>query len=385
MYSTYRGALAGTIEISYSTSKREQMAKRKEISDAQVAAAELQIEERAKKIDYYINEYTVEFLAQKTKNGDYVVPSYQREFTWEESRKWRFIESLLMGLPIPFIFFWEDPSTGKLEIVDGSQRLRTMAEFISDDLVMGPLDKLPELEGFRFSDLLESRQRKILNRSIRGIVLSNRTDAEARFDLFDRINTGSKVANKAEIRRGALTGPFMDLVIELAQTEPFVDLAPVSEKQLKEREREELVVRFFAYGAGLEEYADEVSPFLFAYSQRMNKQLAEHPESADEMRKLFSEVMVFVKDTFPNGFRRTPTGKATPRARFESIAIGSQLALRQKPDLRVGPDVGIAITNDPTFRERVRSDAANVTSKLEGRLNFVRDRLLEMAPSEVTE
>jgi len=178
-------------------------------SKKDVDEAETQIQERGKRIEYYITELSVEILAQKTREKEYVVPSYQREFTWEEARKWRFIESLLMGLPIPFLFFWEDPSTGKLEIVDGSQRLRTLEEFLNDELVLGDLEKLPALNGFRFSDLSEARQRKVKNRSIRGIVLSEHADEEARFDLFDRINTGSKVANKAEVRRGALRGPFM--------------------------------------------------------------------------------------------------------------------------------------------------------------------------------
>lgn len=107
-----------------------------------------------------------------------------------------------MGLPIPFLFFWEDPATGKLEIVDGSQRLRTIREFILGELALGELGNLSLLTGFKFSDLPKSRQLKLKNRSIRGIVLNEHADEKSRFDLFDRINTGSKIANPAEIRRG---------------------------------------------------------------------------------------------------------------------------------------------------------------------------------------
>ena len=106
-------------------------------TEQEVELAEQQIQESAKRIDYYITEYTIEILAQKTRSGDYVVPDFQREFTWEEPRKWRFIESLLINLPIPFIFFWENPVSGKLEIIDGSQRLRTLAEFMNDELELG--------------------------------------------------------------------------------------------------------------------------------------------------------------------------------------------------------------------------------------------------------
>src|ERR1700737_3559453 len=91
------------------------------ITEDQRARAEAEIVEQSKRIDFYITEYSVELLASKMRDGDFVVPGYQREFTWEPERKSRFIESVIMGLPIPFLFFWE-MEDGRLEIVDGSQR-----------------------------------------------------------------------------------------------------------------------------------------------------------------------------------------------------------------------------------------------------------------------
>ena len=170
------------------------------INREQIEAAEAQIIEQSKRIEFYLTEYSVELLALKMRSGEFVIPAYQREDTWEAARKSRFIESLLMGLPIPFLFFWESPATGKLEIVDGSQRLRTIEQFVLGDLTLEELDELTFMEGLKFSDLPEARQRKIKNRSIRGIVLNEHADEQARFDLFDRINTGSKIANKAEVR-----------------------------------------------------------------------------------------------------------------------------------------------------------------------------------------
>ena len=238
------------------------------IAPKQIAAAEAQIVEQSKRIEFYLTEYTVELLADKMHGHEFVIPDYQREDTWEPARKSRFIESLLMGLPIPFLFFWEYPETGKLEIVDGSQRLRTIEQFVLGDLVLGELDTLSELAGLQFRDLPVSRQRKVKNRSIRGIVLSEHADEQARFDLFDRINTSSKIANKAEVRHGALVGPFLDLVIELAEETSFKKLAPVPERNRKLREREELVIRFFAFSDGLEGYKDRVSPFLLNTRKR---------------------------------------------------------------------------------------------------------------------
>jgi uncharacterized protein with ParB-like and HNH nuclease domain len=342
----------------------------------EAADAEEQIVAQSKRIEFYLTEYTIEILALKMSNGDFEVPNYQRAFTWEDERKSRFIESVLMGLPIPFLFFWENPRTGKLEIVDGSQRLRTIEEFVLGNFALGDLEELSLLTGFRFKDLPESRQRKVKNRSIRGIVLSEHTDEQSRFDLFERINTGSKIANKAEVRRGALGGVFQDLVESLAQEKLFVNLAPVSKQQEKEREREELVTRFFAYGDGLSNYKDRVSAFLYDYTKKMNKYFKENPEDIEIYRQRFLETMKFVSQNFNRGFRRTKTGKITPRARFEAIAIGSYYALQQKPDLANSSfHVDDWLISD-AFKAVTGADGANAIGRLKARINFVRDRLL---------
>ena len=346
------------------------------VPQAQIDAAEAQIVEQSKRIEFYLTEYSVELLALKMMREEFEIPAYQREDTWEDTRKSRFIESLLMGLPIPFLFFWEIPATGNLEIVDGSQRLRTIQQFVHGNLVLGELDTLTRLQGMSFRQLPESRQRKIRNRSIRGIVLNEHADIQARFDLFDRINTGSKVANKAEVRRGALAGPFIDLVIELSTNETFVALAPVSEARVKLREREELVTRFFAYGDGLNGYRDRVSSFLFAYAKRMTTQFSEHPEAIIEYSQRFADTMHFIQRVFPCGFRRAPTGTATPRTRFEALAVGSYLALQQRPALAKQKIDATPWLYSDEFNNIIGSDGANVVSRLKSRLHFVRDRLL---------
>lgn len=350
------------------------MPKKRIITEADATAAEEQIVEQAKRIDFYLTEYSVEILAQKTRSEDLVVPQYQREFTWEPERKSKFIESLLMGLPIPFLFFWE-MEDGRLEIVDGSQRLRTIEEFVLGDFRLGQLETLTRLSGFRFTDLPESRQRKTGNRSIRGIVLNEHADEQARFDMFERINTGSKNANQAEIRRGALAGPYMKLIIELAQSEPFVGMAPASAKRKDEREREELVARFFAYGDGLKGYKDRPSQFVFEHAKRMNDEFTQNTTLKDEYRERFNQTIAFVEKVFPYGFRRTSNGKATPRARFEAIAIGSWLALKEQPDLAPG-DVTEWLESEE-FKSVTGSDGANAIARLRERMTFVKNKLLD--------
>lgn len=348
------------------------------VSADQLAKAEEEIVERSRRIEFYMTEYSVELLAEKMAREELVIPAYQREFTWEASRKSRFIESLAMGLPIPFLFFWE-MENGKLEIVDGSQRLRTLQEYILNDLQLSGLEELPALNGTRFTDLSSSRQRKIKNRSIRGIILNEHADDQARFDMFERINTGSKQANTAEVRRGALRGPFLDLVVELARLPSFTQLAPVSGKSERERIPEELVTRFFAYGDGLNEYRENPAHFLFEYTRRMNDAFEANAGLADAYRERFTKMLAFVQRAFPLGFRKPSNPNSTPRARFEAIAIGSHQALVEKPAIFTNPPDTAAWLNGDDFSDVTTSDAANVKSKLVRRIDFVKQALVESA------
>ena len=94
-----------------------------------------QIEAEQKPVSFDVREFTVEIYVQKYLDGlekddnELYIPDYQREFVWDNKHQSRFIESLILGLPVPFIFAAEIRENGRLEIVDGSQRIRTMAAF----------------------------------------------------------------------------------------------------------------------------------------------------------------------------------------------------------------------------------------------------------------
>lgn len=362
----------------------------------QIERAENQIIEQSKRIEFYLTDYSVELLALKMDREEFLIPPYQRADTWETERKSRFIESLLMGLIIPFLFFWERPD-GKLEVVDGSQRLRTIQQFLGNKIQIGELTELTELEGLKFEDLPESRQRKIKNRSIRGIILNERADEQARFDLFERINTGSKIANKAEVRRGALSGPFLNLVIALAKDELFVKLAPVPKKSVSLRKREEMVTRFFAYSDGylnkfkgskkdgpaegykdqpFEGYKDRPAEYLFEYAKSANEKCKDNKVVA-EMKRNFSDTMKFVEKTFPFGFRKIASATETYYTRFESLAVGSYLAILNSPELKKNPPDVSSWINGKKFEAYSKSGGANVKSRLRGRVEFVRDKLID--------
>jgi hypothetical protein len=357
--------------------------KRTRATEAQRTAGEAAIAKLEMAIKYLVTEYTVEFLADKVRQDEYYVPPYQRELVWPDDKQSRFIESLLMGLPIPFLFLWQ-ADDGRLEIVDGSQRLRTMVRFLDGDLKLQKLQQLPELNGFYVDDLERSRQRKISARSIRGIVLDNLVDEATRTEMFNRINTGGTHLNEAEIRRGSLPGPFMDLVVECSKDERFVTATPIGAKQVSEREREELVVRFFTYlekftladGAmDLPGWRDRPRDYIWDFVREANERATNDPHYLPRLRAEFDAMLAEVERLFPNGFRKTATGKQIPRVRFEAIAVGTALALRDFGPLSATRDDVAAWADDADFAEVTTSDAANVKSKLLARVRFVYERL----------
>jgi hypothetical protein len=109
----------------------------------------------------------------------------------------------------------------------------------------------------------------------------------------------------------------------------------------------------------------------------MNSIFIDNPENVNDYKERFFKVMSFVEKTFPWGFRKTPKGTASPRARFESIAIGSFLALEKIPDLS---DKVINVEswhNCNEYKNVVGADGANAKKRLLGRINYVRDKLIE--------
>ena len=333
-------------------------------------------------VRFIVTDYSVEFLADKVRGKEYYVPEYQRKMVWGDIEQSRFIESVLIGLPIPFVFLWQDEE-GRMEIVDGSQRLRTLQRFIDNQLRLKKMQLLPEANGFYFRDFSDGRQRKFNARVLRGIVLENATTVATRTEMFARINTAGRSANDAEIRRGSLPGEFTDLVIECAEYEPFERLTPISQKLVNGREREELVTRFFTFlemfdvdGPNIPDWQDRPREYIFRFVERANKRAKEDPEYTSSLKGEFERMVSFVLQAFPHGFTKSPGRKQVPRARYEAIAVGSGLALREQPDLAVPPIEPVKWIDDTEFQTITTSDAANVRLKVIGRIDLVRKRLL---------
>lgn len=335
----------------------------------QKQAADAQIKEMQKKIDYDTRDFTIELLITKYNKGDFFIPGYQRKFVWKERNKNLFLESVFLGLPIPFMFFADCSDDGRQEIIDGAQRMQTIVEFYNNKLRLSGMEKLTSLNGFSFQDLSEVQQRKFSNKLLRIIVLEEDTPSDSRQDLFYRINTTGMKANDSEIRRGSYPGPFTSFIEVCSQDNTFIELSPMSDDRNKRYERFEFILRFFAYLNEYKEFKHDVKEFLDDY---LIKNIVSFDE--EQFKIEFSRMVAFVKKTFPYGFAKTEKAKSTPRVRFEALAVGSALALREKPDLDVND---ISWIESEEFKEYTTSDASNNEGKLIKRVEYVRDQLLK--------
>ncbi|GIU34075.1 hypothetical protein TUM4644_35210 [Shewanella colwelliana] len=341
--------------------------------------AEEQLEERQKIADYDIREYPVEVLVDKftdssgNDEADFFIPDYQRELVWDEKRQSRFIESILMNLPIPYIFIAEvkgGENDGRAEVVDGAQRMRTLQRFMLNQLQLVDLRQLTKMNGFKFSNLSQGRQRRVKRKTIRLIELTHNMDEEARREMFDRLNTGGMILKPMEQMMGTNDGEFVDFIKELAYTPLFLELCPISNAKKIRKEREEFVLRFFAYLDNYMAFDHRVDEFLDDYLKSMNV----NGFDAALYENLFQEMLLFIKKTFQYGFRKNASNKSVPRIRFECMAVGAALALKDNPTLCPS---SVEWLYSKEFGHLTRSDASNSRVKVRNRIHFVRDHLLD--------
>jgi hypothetical protein len=339
-----------------------------------------QIEELQKITDYEIKEWPIGVLVEKFTNGrdsdesEIFIPDYQRDMVWTPKQQSRFIESILIKLPVPFIFgadVGQGDREGALEIIDGSQRIRTLDNFLSNKLVLVGLKKLTEAIGMRFSDLSKPRQMRFKRTTVRVIELTEKADEDARREMFDRLNSGGTRLTTMEVRRGVVDGPFMSFITECAANEIFKSLVPLNERNAKRKEYEEFVLRYFAYLNNYQGFQKSVDDFLTDYLRSKNESFTDSDKQV--MHDEFICMLNLVSEYFPNGFKRT--GYTTvPRIRFEAIAVGLSLAVREKPEL-IPCDIEQWL-DSKAFIKHTRSDASNSRPKLMNRIHYVRDNLL---------
>jgi hypothetical protein len=142
-------------------------------------------------------------------------------------------------------------------------------------------------------------------------------------------------------------------------------------------EKEELISRFYALSNNYENFVHSVKEFMDDYIIETGKEF--NDVIKESLKSELLDTLKFVELNFPNGLKKSGTAKSIPRVRFEAISVGTALALRKSPNLKI---LNVNWLDSNEFKKWTTSDAANSKSKVTGRIEFVRDCLLGIIDSK---
>lgn len=210
-------------------------------------------------------------------------PVFQRLFRWDDERKTRFIESIILGIPFPPIFVFQN-ELGVWELIDGVQRLSTLFQLTGDlkgeraeqlgRLVLNGTEFLPSLDGKRWTDSAEGAgdgigqalQIEIKRTRVRVEILKNESDQTAKFELFQRLNTGGARLTEQEVRNSILVSinpDFYEWLTGCANEDAFIKTTDQTVTAIEAQAGVELALRFFSFrsthyrsGLDVHEYLD---------------------------------------------------------------------------------------------------------------------------------
>ena len=191
---------------------------------------QLQLTDDERRILTQSSDPEIKSLYDKWKRGKLILqPDFQRKYVWDNKKASKLIESALMFIPLP-IFYFAEESNGQQSVIDGQQRLTAFFSYLDGAFPDGKTFKLtgltafPEFNRKKFSDLDEEIQDKIQDFTVRTITILKGSDPDLKFEIFERLNTGSVPLNDMEIRNCVYRGSYLAVLKELASDTEFYDV-----------------------------------------------------------------------------------------------------------------------------------------------------------------
>lgn len=307
-----------------------------------------------------------------------VAPDFQRSSVWTLQKRSRLIESILLGIPLPALYFSADVE-GRMQVVDGVQRLTTVRDFALGNLSLKGLEYLFELENKDFNGLEAALRRRFHQTQIFVNVIEPETPIEVKFNIFKRINTGGEPLKPQEIRHALGGERSRDILKRMVSSDAFHQATAEAFKVDARMSARELALRFIAFqlDPDLKEYeqAESVDDYLMATIRKLDEPavLSEVQVAALELK--FERAMVAASVLFGEyAFRKwsLESDRRSPlnRALFESWSVA--LAdyeldkLRARKD-QIVKDVRKAFSSDRDYLASVTmatADLARVRMRL---------------------
>ncbi len=312
------------------------------------------------------------------KEGELIVnPNFQRKFRWSSKQQSRLIESILIGVPLPSIFVYQDKA-GKWEVVDGLQRISTILSFMgelknsSGEKIIGTtLEKtklLPDLEGATWGSLPKEPFQLDFRRSkIELKIIKNSTDENAKLEVFQRLNYAPTILSGQEYRDAMLimlNNDFYEWLSNLSQDNYFQHCIDLSDRWKDEKYDEELVLRLFTFsiypisGYGkIDSYLDEQ---IFYDENSLLKRVSAKTFNleieAEKFKKTFHLLSRAKGDSV---FQKSGKGQQFLESYYEAIGIGLYLNI----DSYTEDDIEL-IRNKVDSIDNTAIKALNATSRI---------------------
>lgn len=304
-------------------------------------------------------------------------PDFQRDFIWNTIKQSRLIESTIMRIPLP-VFYLAEREDGKTIVVDGLQRLGTLARFLTDKLTLSGLELAKELNNKKFSDLSAKLQNRIEDTQLILYLIDPKVPEQAKLDIFERVNGGVPLTRQ-QMRNSIYNGPATRWLKKEARAEDFLRATSHSLDSHAMRDRE-CINRFCAFYLLGETTYDkgDMDDFLAKSLKVMN---GKTEASLDELTTLFRKSMrnnyaIFGAYAFRKHWSQTGRRSVINVALFDVFSVlmtqveESIASIARK---RIA-EVFVSLMNDPVFIDSI-SLGTNSTSKVRARFATARTAL----------
>ncbi|STQ77011.1 DUF262 domain-containing protein [Grimontia hollisae] len=328
-------------------------------------------------------------------------PDYQRLFRWSEGARSRFIESLLLEMPVPPIYVVEDEN-GSYQLIDGLQRFSSYlhlrgklaaphlqnAVAEGDYLTLQECDIVKELNGLTYDDLPLSLKIRLKRAFVRVEVVRKGSDNKFRYHMFKRLNTGGEELTPQQLRNCTirmLSPVFIDFVIEKSNFQSFVNcIDSISEAQKLGSFNQELVLRFFALKNAREQFVHDISDFLTEYMESVSDPEKDIVFNFELESRIFEKTFIVLDKVLGEKvFGRW--GKNGPQSnfmiyQFESICIGIQRIINSIDEnnnshIKKIKDALIELKQDPDFIAQTTGGGKNSKGALNRRIEVVENKM----------
>lgn len=369
---------------------------REEYFESQATGVELEIDDASgteepepwdpEKIRIHTKHYSLRQVVDMIHEGDIdLAPDFQRQYVWKARQRSGLIESLLLGIPLPSFYFNED-DTGRLQVVDGVQRLTTIYRYVTEPEVgLGEVTYLHDLQGHGFGDLAAPFRRRLNSAQFVAHVIDPQTPYRVKFDIFRRINTGGTPLSAQEIRHCMSKSQSREFLKRLVSDKSFVTAtggALMNHPRMADREVALRFVAFRLFTSDDYEQHGSFDEFLGFVTNQLDDPTG---EDLDNLRREFVRGMTNGYAVFgENAFRKWPwdATRKSPinRALFESW--GTVLADYEEAAIRSAAEELVSraremMTSDLEFLHSISSSTGSIRN-VRTRLGKVRELAAEV-------